>query len=502
MEQPVAREGQQGRWVVPTLVLVTVAAVLVRWVGLSTQSLWSDESFSFRQTEGDLARVLRIGNTEVHPPSYAVVLWWWKSIVGLGWLRARALSALVTSVAVLLIPLVLRRTTITQGQRWVLAAVLACSPLGLVHGQDIRSYGMLWGLSVLVTVAHLGLEIGRRERWRWVVWAVAALLAAAVHLFGLLLAASSLLVLVVRGRTGWRRGLLLGAVIAGPQLAWLAHGLTVDGFAAGAQFVRPSTADLLALAMSSFGVGRPTLQSTGMNFTSPIGLALAVLVLALAVGSRDRAPLRPPTPAQRQGRAAALGLLAVALIAVVLTWTVSQWVHLWTLRNMLVVEPALRTALVLTVAFGSSRAQLRRRLATLLVGLQCVALVSVAVGNLMPWKPDTRAAVDYLIALRRDEPQVKVWGNSSASWALGTRADRPSPVVVKALTPDVVIDRLTYPYGARKISEVSQDTVFIMYYHVSADTTEQMQLVLVRLGGGRCVPLGIHGLIAVRCTPA
>lgn len=153
-----------------TLIIGVLAAVAIlvglipRWTQPGAQSVWTDEQFSLSQTTGTLKNLRQAGHYEIHTPFFAAVLWIWNHIVSFGAARARAFSALATSLAILAVPLLLRRTPLAPTTRWVLTAAVATSGLGFVYGQEIRSYGLLWSLSVALTCSHIRINLAPTAR--------------------------------------------------------------------------------------------------------------------------------------------------------------------------------------------------------------------------------------------------------------------------------------------------------------------------------------------------
>src|SRR5688572_29466797 len=77
------------------LVVITLIAGLVRFIGLTRDSLWTDETFSGYASQfstlGDLINYIKI---DVHPPGYFASLWGMSKLFGNSDMTLRAFSAI------------------------------------------------------------------------------------------------------------------------------------------------------------------------------------------------------------------------------------------------------------------------------------------------------------------------------------------------------------------------------------------------------------------------
>lgn len=414
--------------------LLAIAAVLVslipRWTQLGAQSVWTDEQFTLGQTSGTLKNLRQVGHYEIHTPFFASVLWIWNHIVAFGAVRARSFSALITSLAILAVPLMLRRSPLAPTTRWLLAAAVATSGLGFVYGQEIRSYGLLWALSVALTCSHIRIDLagpgrspveGTASRHWGTLHLLLGVLASLTHLFGLVLAAASIVVLMARGRIRPLRGLIGLGVTALPEAIWIIHGtMFVPKFAAGADWNDSPGLDAVnQLFQDVFAWGRPSMADGGFVWHSPAGLWLAIAVLLVALNrfwSRPRATRgRPTTPALR----ASISLSLLVLLVIAASWLGSQIVPLWTPRNLIIVDPAIRMALALFLVAAVRTTGTRTLVSGALIVLMALSLGSVASANRHPWKTDYRAAIRLAEATRQNHPGVQIAGNINPHWAFG-----------------------------------------------------------------------------------
>ena len=85
------------------LIFIIVFTILLRFKGLIFQSYWFDELFStyVSNPENSLSTVISKTLSDVHPPLYQVLLWFWYYIFGYTDWAGRAFSAFFGSLGVL-----------------------------------------------------------------------------------------------------------------------------------------------------------------------------------------------------------------------------------------------------------------------------------------------------------------------------------------------------------------------------------------------------------------
>lgn len=488
--------------------LAVVVALVPRWAQLDAQSVWTDEQFTLGQTTGSLHGLWRLGRPEIHTPFFATLLWLWNHLVSTGAagaagaVQARAFSALVTTLAIVGLPFMLRRTPLTTTTRWLLTAAIATSGLGFLYGQEIRSYGLLWALSVALAANHICLELdetpgGSPAHRR--AHLVLGVLASLTHLFGLVLAGCSILVLIARRRIRPARGLVWLAAAAIPEAVWIIQGLIlVPGFATGTDWnSSPDLSAITQLLQDVLPWGAPAMADGGFVWHSPAGLMLALAVLMIALNrhwSRPNALRQAPQPPALR---AATSLALLALLTVAASWLASQITPLWMPRNLIIVDPALRMALMLFVVAASRPSWARTVLSGALVAILIAGAASVAMANRHPWKTDFRDAVRVVMATRENHPGVRIAGNISPMWAEGTTPRPDDPRVVSALTADTYVSRYTFPAG---IHLTDHDTLWMMYLGPERDTGENRLIMLNAASSTQCRPIDITGLLAMSCT--
>ena len=239
-EQTPAPQASSGRSVrsVILLVLILIAAVIVRFHGIGTNSLWMDEFFSLKFSCGrglhedplprdiivehliaptrlafakSIARIPAIMQQDTHPPLYPLTLRVWREIFGEGEVAARSLSAVMSIISVLLLYLTVR---LLSGERVALwsAALLAVASSQVEFAHETRSYAMLltWVLACCWMIALIQV---RGSAWRrCALLALFAVLAMLTHYYAAPPLAGAALYGVLRLR-GRARGALLTSLL-------------------------------------------------------------------------------------------------------------------------------------------------------------------------------------------------------------------------------------------------------------------------------------------------
>lgn len=508
-----------GRPVAALIALALLAGLVPRWTQLGNQSLWTDERFSYLETTRGLRNLRRTAATEIHTPFYADCLYLWNHILTPSAAHTRALSALCTTLAILAAPLLLRHSPLGRTAVWVATAMLATSTLGFLYGQETRSYGMLWAASAVLTLTHLNLDLAdrspapaavRRRHGLLALWTVTAVLASAAHLFGLLLAAASMLMLIARRRVKMLPGIAATALAAIPEAVWILHGETsVSGFASGASDgsggKAPTVSSVASLLQDVFGWGTPSMSAGGFTFTSPLGLLMAVAVGVTAVylyasrSTHDRsARPRPEVPVSDDPvMAAAGGAGILALVTIVMCFVLAQLTPIWTERNLIVVDPALRIGIGLFAAGASRRPRVRTGLVAALLAASLASVSSVAIANRHPWKTDFKEATELIMETRGTA--TRVGGDTGADWAVGTRWDWAATSVATTMRGTYRMNRHDFPEGIRL---TDHPTLWLIYLgpvdqqRIQTATSDMINAT----GRSHCRAVDVTGIAAMYCT--
>src|SRR5713101_4416723 len=128
--------------------LAVTTALLLRWSGLSSQSLWFDEGYTLwisRFSPKDIWHVLPMDTSS---PLYYILLHYWTKCFGNSEFSLRSLSALFGTISIPLFYLLARKIL---ADKWsvVLAMMLyAVSFFQIWYAQEARCYGLLVFLSL------------------------------------------------------------------------------------------------------------------------------------------------------------------------------------------------------------------------------------------------------------------------------------------------------------------------------------------------------------------
>jgi hypothetical protein len=280
-------------------------------------------------------------------------------------------------------------------------------------------------------------------------------------------------------------------------------------FASGTTWIRaPGAQDLWDLLTTAFGSGGMSPHRDGFAWTSPLGVLAAAVLVAAAALYRAR---RPGAPADDDVRAAGAAdlpgdlvasagiLLALAVVVTAGAFAVSQVWHLWTLRNMLVVVPALTWGVICLAAAWSGSASGSRWTATAAVALLCAGLVPAAIGLTRPYKTDFRGLLDTLVTVEQQQPHTTVvvlgYGMVQRWWPATGRAEGdPGRASVSGWLwayPGTSLD--VEPVGKRPVVVVLYRSVAVPHPDAWVSTTVQ------QFGAGTCRSVPVYGFGVVRC---
>ena len=535
-----------GALAVPAVTaLVVAAAVTVRIRYLDSQSYWSDEVFSVNQARVDIPQVLDIGATEVHTPLYALLLHGWIALGGgsAATVWTHALSGVFGLLAMVVSWTGLRRTGLTTRVRWVAVAVVAANGFGIVYAQESRPYGLalLGAVGVTAATASATAALLDRRRPRWELWVCWASLAATAHLLGAVLVgvAGAVLVAVALAVHRWWQALLAPAVVFGalaPQLAWLVvHGRNQPGFAGGTHWIAPAVPqDLLDLLTSTFAAGDLATTAGGYVWRSTTGLAVAgalllVALLAAAGGGvaaavRTRTSPVPPDGDSRgpsaegavtvsrryegplfaeephRDRVLALVLLVLAVLTGAATYVVSQTVHVWTLRNMIVVVPAVVWGVSWLVCAAPPWRRGRQLAALAVLGASAAALVPISAALEKPYKTDFRSALLHLARMRAEQPQATFSFFGGGPVAALVATDRPLDDPQLLNIWDKVDPHRRPTWAIASLRRLPGPQAVLFYTGMSGrDDDAVAAQILGQLADPGCNRVPVHGVVLVTC---
>lgn len=316
--------------------VLLASSFALRTRGLAATHLWMDEGIAVGIAAHPLARIPGLLRLDGSPPLYYLLLHGWMGIAGASDVAVHWLSVLL---ALLCVPTALWSGTCVggRGTGWVLAVLVACCPFVTSQARDARMYVLVVLLGLVCVGCFVNAYVHGRRTYR-VPFGFALALLLYAHNWALFLTVALVLALavVVRAAPADRRARVLRDAIPGFGIAavlyapWLPT-LFFQSEHTGAPWATvPSAAELVRAPEAVLG-GEPA------ALVALLAAAGAPLVLARGAGS-DRA-LGP-----------VLGVLAV--VPVVLGWSLSQASPVWDARYLaVIVAPVLMLAAV-ALAYG------------------------------------------------------------------------------------------------------------------------------------------------------
>jgi uncharacterized membrane protein len=431
----------------------TLLAVVLVLHDLGDKSLWYDEAWSVGivdRAPGDA--LWRISHWEVNQsPFYAVLAGWWRIGQSETFLRLLPGAFFVLSVPAIAM---LGRRLVDASVGGVASLLLACHPLVVQWGQQVRGYTMLVLLSIIATTALLWAWERPSSTRRALLYGLIAALTTYVHFYGALVVAAHALWAALQRPWPPRRSLLAAGgvylVLVAPLLVFIA---TRDGDPIAWVGDTSTTEAMRRTARGLAGSG------WGVLAYGLAGLAgLVATTLRHEGDGDDRARRHLP------------GIWLVVPVAVVTLSTLTVK-PLLEVRFLICVVPAM----ALLAAIGVTR--LPRAVGVGLLG----ALVFVSGLNVDAWygaaTEDWRGAAAIVAAADRPGTQVVIapWGGVFALRYYEDRADVPAAEVVRFGPATEATARLV---EVQRITSAGRPTPFTRAYRQWRD--ERYRLVAER----------------------
>jgi mannosyltransferase len=350
---------------VQIVIALTVAAAVLRMVGIGAKGFWQDEARTVLHTKLGFGGMLdEVIDTETTPPLYFVLSWPWAKVFGSGETGLRSLSALAGTVTVPVAYLAAKEL-VSRRAGLVTALLVAVNPLLVWYGQEARSYSLLVLLSTLSLLCFARALDAPRDRLTRAIawWGLAAVAALATHHFALFLVLPEALWLLHK-----RRDARSVRVAVGVAFAVAAAVLVL----ASGQDTGPNVSWIGDIPLGGRVAQIPGIFLIG--FESPAPLVLAPIAAACAAVGLWLAATRAARR-ERDGAALAGGLALMPPLGALALAAIGFDFVLY--RNVI---PALIPALiVLGAGFGSRRASPAAAVPAL--GLLCAISVGVVVAT-------------------------------------------------------------------------------------------------------------------------
>ena len=337
-----------------TLLLLTIAAAILRLIFLSSKSFWLDEGYSAAfaaEPFNELLRQMLRGEMAVYMPLYFVMLHCWSYFAGSSEISLRLPSVIFSAATVPLI-YALGMELYDRRVGLMAALLLTVNVSCIVYAQDARTYtmfGMLVTLSSLLFVR----SIKRGSLTEYLAYVVVGSLCAYAHLFGILILPAQWLLLFLF-RVDRKTKLRLTACIAVVALLSLPPIiLSIHGEHGEVSWIPATSIKTFIYLFATFA---------GLYWARVKGLSLFAIYLAVIA-------IAVLGPSRRERPAVGFLVLSVALpVGIVLV--VSIFKPLFVVRYLLMCQPFF----VLLAAIGLTRTKPRSLMVTITVVIVALSL--------------------------------------------------------------------------------------------------------------------------------
>lgn len=173
------------------LMIFFVAALLLRYHGLTDESLWLDEVLSFEKARNLASiqmkhHIFLTSWNEPHPPFYFVLLRFWTWLFGTGEWALRSLSALIGSFIVVVV-YVIGKTLISRKVGIIAAFLTSVNPVAVYYSQEGRMYSLIPLIMLLAIWAFFRMMRSHEMHISFVLYVLASILLLYTDYLGFLL---------------------------------------------------------------------------------------------------------------------------------------------------------------------------------------------------------------------------------------------------------------------------------------------------------------------------
>jgi uncharacterized membrane protein len=380
------------------LSLAAVLAVLLRWHGLGSRSLWWDEGFTEWVSQFSVLGIYRALQVDTGPPLFYILQHYWIQCFGLSDTSLRGMSAFFATLSLPLFYLLARRLLLDAKSVIIACWLFALSPLQIWYSQEARFYALLTFLS-LASLYSLIRFLDRRSLLSFCAFVLS--LSASLYTHNMMFFYLPALVLVwllyPSSRTARQR--IAEISVAGVStlilyLPWVPTLWRQTKLVQHTFWVAPPTssklADTLLLLAGVFPDYLHALSARLLHLPSQFSALMfsltVIMVLAIWLG----AGIWPVAPADRSK---AFALLAYSTVPVFLVFIFSNLVKPVFISRVFIGSSAvLPILLVAPVAFRlGSRLPLRLVVGVALIGLTAISLFGyLRFGQKEDWRSTTR----------------------------------------------------------------------------------------------------------------
>lgn len=216
--------------------LVTLFGFYLRWHEIGKQSLWLDEIFSVTKSSEAISvfSLFESIRTDVHPPGYQLILYYWIKIFGNSEFSVRVLSALANILSISCIGIIYYKM---RGKNLLktlaLVATLSSNYILVLYSQEARSYSLLASLGSVLLLLSLLRTLSEGEKNLFTISIpIIAIFTSSLHYAGLLwtmsiIGPSALYAISRKNRKEFVFWSLTAILSILPLIPWLIYSLTV-----------------------------------------------------------------------------------------------------------------------------------------------------------------------------------------------------------------------------------------------------------------------------------
>ncbi len=375
-------------WVI--LVLLTGLGLGLRLYGLSGESLYNDELYSWYQVHFEtFGEVMAKGiRPDAYPPGYLILLYGWIRAFGDSEAMLRLPSALAGTLWIPVIFL-LGWKLFGHEEGLIAAGLVAVARTPVYFSQEVRAYAFLILFVMLAAYCWTGVVRDRRT-WPAVGYALCAAVALYLHPFGMVfvgLAGAAMFLACLRDRRTLIVCSLMHLAVLVLYLPWLPEFLRDIG--AYESFLKP-----------------PGLRHVGRLFSYLFNQSN--LLMAIAVVFYGGLAYRAATKGITRTEIMLVVWAVVPVVVIFVKSVVSD--PIWTNRNLLICLPPVYLLLARAIAVTPVRRRWRGAVAGVVVGVFLAQLVFVSRYYTPPHKTQFREAVRFIVDRERDHPDAPVVG--------------------------------------------------------------------------------------------
>ena len=125
-----------------------IIALIVRWNGLASQSLWGDEGFTLWISRLPPNQIWQVAQSDTSPPLYYLLLHFWIHWFGISETSLRGMSAFLESLCVPIFCLLAKKMLADKRAVTVAMSLFALCAFQVEYAQEARFYGLLLFLAL------------------------------------------------------------------------------------------------------------------------------------------------------------------------------------------------------------------------------------------------------------------------------------------------------------------------------------------------------------------